>query len=131
METTAIEGFRLSPQQRWLWHLREEAGAGSDPYHAGAILRIAGDLDRQVLERAVGTVVQRHEILRTGFVTLAGMSLPLQVVRPEDVPRVQPRELMDLPPTDRAAMAGSLFAELRKEPFDLETGPLLRLWQVS
>ena len=114
METTAIEGFRLSPQQRWLWHLREEAGGASDPYRAGAILRRAGALDRQVLERAVGVVVQRHEILRTGFVTLAGMSLPLQVVRPEDAPRIQPLDLLDLPADDRGAMARSLFAELRE-----------------
>ncbi|MBW8876584.1 MAG: amino acid adenylation domain-containing protein [Acidobacteria bacterium] len=131
METKVVEGFRLSPQQRWLWRLREELDGAVDPYRVCSVLQVSGDLDAEVFERAVRTVIQRHEVLRTGFVILAGMSLPLQVIRQKAAPCIRHLDLSDLPPDERAPMAESLFEELRKEPFDVENGPLLHLRRVS
>src|SRR4051794_5028966 len=132
MESEAVEGFGLSPQQRWLWRLRESRGGAVDPYRVCAVLQVSGDLDDEVFDRAVRTVVGRHEILRTGFVTPYGSSLPLQVIRPEPegAPWSQRLDLPDLPPGERAPVAEALFEEMRREPFDLENGPLLYLRRV-
>ncbi|HSF42629.1 MAG TPA: AMP-binding protein, partial [Thermoanaerobaculia bacterium] len=86
MAETAVQGFRLSPQQRRLWVLAREA-EGS-PYRAEAVVRITGPLDRARLEAALGEVVARHEILRTVFPVPPGMSRPAQVIQPPGAVRL-------------------------------------------
>ncbi|HZI20304.1 MAG TPA: amino acid adenylation domain-containing protein [Pyrinomonadaceae bacterium] len=75
-----IEGFRLAPQQARLWSLPRAAEA----YLAQAAWVIEGQLDASRLRRAVGSVVRRHDILRTKFPVLPGASFPLQVVSREE-----------------------------------------------
>jgi len=72
------EGFRLSPQQRRLWHLHEtwpEVRFGIQ-----CTVRIHGALDVARLQSAVTRIVSRHEVLRTKFAFLEGTSVPVQVV---------------------------------------------------
>src|SRR5918999_4436911 len=115
METMHIEGFRLSPQQRRLWRSRPEPAA----IVAQAVFRLAGDLDRAVLRRALERLVERHEILRTSYRRLPGMDLPLQVLsKPELVFR-------ELPPGRGEEDLRSLLRE-EAAPFDLENGPTAR-----
>src|ERR1051326_8798316 len=85
MKEMAIEGFRLSPQQRRLWLLQREE---QQPYQTQCVVFLKGELDTQVLKTALTKVTERHEILRTNFRCLPGMSLPLQVVGedPSDSP---------------------------------------------
>ncbi|HKV08641.1 MAG TPA: amino acid adenylation domain-containing protein, partial [Thermoanaerobaculia bacterium] len=108
MAETAVQGFRLSPQQRRLWTLAKEA-EGS-PYRAEAVVRITGPLDRARLETALGEVVARHEILRTVFPVPPGMSQPAQVIQPPE-----PVRLADAPgplrPDEEPPFAAALFLE--------------------
>ena len=76
MDQAFIEGFRLSPQQRRLWTL-PQAPSGRT---AQAVFRLAGELGRGALQRALESVVARHEILRTTYLCLSGMDLPIQRV---------------------------------------------------
>ncbi|MET0625799.1 MAG: condensation domain-containing protein, partial [Pyrinomonadaceae bacterium] len=78
MQETAIEGFRLSPQQRRLWSLVRQSPAA--PYRTGCRVLLEGAADEAALRAALREVVRRHEVLRTGFRRLPGMSLPLQVI---------------------------------------------------
>jgi hypothetical protein len=105
METQQpIEGFRLSPQQERLWRL---TGSQDGPaWQARVSVEIAGELDREALAGALALVVERHEILRTAFRTLPGLSTPLQMVT-----KAAPVELRDV--VDDSA-------------FDLAEPPLLR-----
>jgi amino acid adenylation domain-containing protein len=73
-----VEGYRLSPQQERLWPLL--SAAGSDPYRAQCTVAIEGNLDPEGLAAALQEVIDRHEILRTSFHHLPGMTIPLQVV---------------------------------------------------
>jgi amino acid adenylation domain-containing protein len=99
METQqSIEGFRLSPQQERLW--RAAGGQDGPAWHARVSVEITGELDRGALDRALAAVVERHEILRTAFRTLPGMSAPLQVVT-DPVP-LELREKDDVPAFDLA-----------------------------
>lgn len=77
LETVA--GFQLSPQQERLW-LLQERDAGTSAYRAQCIVLLEGALRPQLLEAAVSSVIERHEILRTGFQSQPGMFLPLQVI---------------------------------------------------
>lgn len=74
-----IEGFSLSPQQENLWDqhsLREDS-----PLWTIATLKIEGKLDIQLLEDSIKQLIERHEILRTNYVSYEGLNLPLQVCR--------------------------------------------------
>ncbi|MEM8934622.1 MAG: condensation domain-containing protein, partial [Acidobacteriota bacterium] len=107
----------LSFGQRRLWflgHLEPDSAAYSMPF----ALRLRGVLDRRALERALGEVVERHEVLRTRYVDDDG----------------EPRALVD-PATPLALVVeavdseddldAALLAEAQR-PFDLADGPVLR-----
>jgi amino acid adenylation domain-containing protein len=78
MQHQIIEGFQLSPQQTHLWSLCGRYGA--TVYRSQCAVRIDGRLDKRLLRRAIEKVVERHEILRTSFHSVPGMSLPVQVI---------------------------------------------------
>ena len=77
MEQEVIEGFRLSPQQEYLWLLGQQEAAAQRTQCA---LRIEGELRKSFLKEALQQVVEQHEILRTAFRSMPGMNLPLQVI---------------------------------------------------
>jgi amino acid adenylation domain-containing protein/non-ribosomal peptide synthase protein (TIGR01720 family) len=74
MSQEIIEGYRLSPQQKRLWLLRQ-----SDRTALCAV-RIDGELKVESLEQAVRQVVSKQESLRTTFKLLPGMTIPVQVI---------------------------------------------------
>ena len=76
MTQEILDGFRLSPPQRRVWTLLRTGAR----LHSRMALRFAGGFDERALERALAGLVDRHEILRTGFSCLPGMALPVQVI---------------------------------------------------
>ncbi len=106
----STEGFRLSPQQKCLWSLQQIAGG--DRYRAFCAIVVDGPLQHEALERAISSVVQRHEILRTTFHRAPGIKTPFQVVSP--TPQFS---LQD--------------ADEPEQPFDFFQGPLLRLTLIK
>jgi amino acid adenylation domain-containing protein len=84
---TSLQGLPLSPQQRRLWRLCPRASFHH--YRSVCAVEITGDLDLGDLQAALDLVVRRHEILRTSFQALPGMSYPLQVIG-EELPRLTP-----------------------------------------
>ncbi|HWW76423.1 MAG TPA: condensation domain-containing protein, partial [Pyrinomonadaceae bacterium] len=109
-----IQGYRLSPQQQRLWL------SASRPAAQLALL-CRGELDVEVLRRALQRLVERHEILRTSFQQLPGMNLPLQVIAPSGDLDFRGVVLGD------SADAGleKLLADERARAFDYERGPVL------
>lgn len=78
IQQDALEGFRLSPQQQCVW-LAQRAD-GERAYCARCEFAIEGELDTRRLERALQRAVERHEILRTAFSPIFGMTGALQIV---------------------------------------------------
>ena len=78
MPQEIIEGFRLSPQQKHLWPLRQSDHGPS--YCTRCVVRIEGELDVEILQQAIRHVIGQHEILRTTFRLLPGMTIPVQVI---------------------------------------------------
>ncbi|HEX6861231.1 MAG TPA: condensation domain-containing protein, partial [Thermoanaerobaculia bacterium] len=119
--TSSVEGFALSPQQERLWQLQEGGMEGS--YGAFCAVRIAGDLDPERLRQALGRVVQRHEILRTGFQRIPGLSVPLQVIGGPLLPPLGRHDLTRCPDAEREERIDGLLREMARLP---EEGPQLR-----
>ncbi|MFV0131782.1 non-ribosomal peptide synthase/polyketide synthase [Streptomyces sp. HMX87] len=106
----------LSFAQQRLWFL-DRLRPGDSRYNSAVALRLTGPLDHTLLSRALDTVVERHEALRTTFEESDGR--PVQRVRPA---APVPLPVTDTPPH---ALDSALLAEY-EHPFDLGTGPLLR-----
>jgi amino acid adenylation domain-containing protein len=77
MTGEALQGFRLSPQQKRLWRLQQEDGR---VWRAQCALALRGPLDAGRLRAALRRATARHEILRTLFRVPPGLQLPVQVV---------------------------------------------------
>src|SRR5262245_18033974 len=125
MQGSILEGYQLSPQQKRLWLLQKANGAR--PYLAQCLIEVDGAVDRDALREALGTVINRHEILRTTFHRPAEMETPVQVITNKRTPSISIDDLSELEPGDRERRVESLLAEAITKPFDLEAGPLLRL----
>jgi amino acid adenylation domain-containing protein/non-ribosomal peptide synthase protein (TIGR01720 family) len=78
MQQETIQGYRLSPQQKRLWLLQQSEN--NPAYHARCAVEIAGEIDENILREALRHVSSQHEILRTTFQLLPGMSIPVQVI---------------------------------------------------
>lgn len=116
--------FPLSFAQQRLWFL-DQLTPGSTAYNIPMSARLTGRLDVAALERSVQEVVRRHEILRTTFKAVEGQ--PVQVVASSADSRLNVVDLSGLDEGEREAAAGRLAAEEFRRPFDLESGPLMRV----
>ena len=105
MEERVIQGFRLSPQQRHLWLSRPNAAANV------CVVLIEGGLDLDRLKRAVQDVVDRYEILRTGFHSRAGIKFPFQAVVDGFTPPWETHDLTQLAKAEQEAEVNKLFRE--------------------
>ena len=79
MPQETIQGYRLSPQQKHLWLLQQQCGQ-STPYLTSCVVKIEGELNTQLLKEALDHTFAQHEILRTTFQLLPGMTIPVQVI---------------------------------------------------
>ncbi len=124
-----IEGFRLSPQQKHLWSLQQEDPGR--PYCSQCAVLIEGNLDTKILAAALRSVFARHEILRTTFICLPGMSIPVQVITDGSLPSIDCHDLTGWGAPEQEARIEVLFQEAGRLPFDFEKGPLSRLSIVT
>ena len=113
--------FPLSFAQARLWFLDQLEGLGP-AYHVRLPVRLAGPLDVGALQQAVAAAVARHESLRTVFAVAHGE--PVQVVRAH---MPVPLEFIDMSQADEDSLRDKA-AELASAPFDLQHGPLLRVY---
>jgi amino acid adenylation domain-containing protein/FkbM family methyltransferase len=124
MSNETIEGFRLSPQQEHLWLIQKEGDGAA--YRAQCAILIEGLLDKKALRDAFGEVVKRHEILRTTFCYLPGMTLPVQVITEGEIDWDEEYDLSDLGDEERAARTDEIFRSMGTQAFDFERERVLR-----
>jgi len=118
------ERLPLSYAQQRLWFL-DRLGRGSREYNIPAALRLGGALDQRALEKAINTIVQRHEILRTHFEEVEGE--PVQVIAAEVRLALEVEDLNGLEEEQQKEKVKLALAQQWQERFDLERGPLLRV----
>jgi amino acid adenylation domain-containing protein len=116
--------FPLSFAQQRLWFL-DQLTPGSTVYNINAAVRFTGSLDLGALERCFDEIVRRHEVLRTTFTTVDGN--PAQIVGKHQPVRLKLVDVREPQPDEREAQVKQLIVEESQRPFDLTSGPLLRV----
>lgn len=122
----------LSFEQQRLW-LLEQLDPGTPTYNIPIAVGLSGPLHKRALAQSLRTIIARHETLRTTFhindgiptqhiTTLASSAYPINF------------SLIDArswSPDEQEQLAFLFINEEASQPFDLETGPLMRghlLW---
>jgi amino acid adenylation domain-containing protein/non-ribosomal peptide synthase protein (TIGR01720 family) len=115
-----LEVYPLSQGQQALWFLWQLAPESS-AYNVAFSCRICSDLDVAVLQKVFQVLCDRHPILRSTFPRL-GIE-PIQQINPE-----QPLDFLQIDVSNQSEIKiqEQVFAAY-KSPFDLESGPILRV----
>src|SRR6185369_13117263 len=114
----------LSFGQQRLWFL-DQLESSSSTYNIPCVLRVGGAIDIAALERSLNEVVSRHEILRTTYAVVDEQ--PVQLIAPELKLAVSMIDVSDLHEFEREERAQQLVMAEAREPFNLATGPLVRV----
>jgi hypothetical protein len=126
MQVEVLKGYRLSPQQRHLWAtLRHGWNAW---YQTKCAVAIKGRLESRYLKAAAQQVMARHEILRTSFECLPGMTIPMQVINETGSLGWQED---DLSGQSGQRLLIDAFFHAAGPSFDFEQGPLLYLHLIK
>ena len=113
----------LSAAQRRLWLLNQEHG-DTGVYQVPHAVAFHGVLDREALQAALDTIMERHESLRTVYDTVDGE--PVQVIKEGEKFVLEQVDLSAYDPEEREAAVRLQAEEEASVPFDLSTGPVLR-----
>ncbi|HKG77972.1 MAG TPA: condensation domain-containing protein, partial [Pyrinomonadaceae bacterium] len=114
----------LSFAQQRLWFL-DQYEPDNVLYNLPAAIRLHGALDVTALERSLKEILERHEALRTTFAMVNDR--PVQVVSEVRDFRLTVIELRESSPERTEATAARLVVEEAQQPFNLASGPLLRI----
>ena len=130
MQQEIIQGYRLSPQQKHLWLLQQQ-DVGNATYRAVSVVTIKGELDSNLLRQSFDQVVAQHEILRTTFRLLQGMTIPVQVIETEGPGAFVTQDFTAFSGSEQAARVEQLIVENTSAGIDYEHLPLLRATLVK
>lgn len=125
MQKLAFEGYRLSPQQQHLCSLQEKTQ--TQAFRSQAAIIIEGNLEKASLKASLDSLVKENEILRTTFRRLPEMSWPVQVISDVPVSYLREVNLTGMEGEQQRAIDG-LLQEIKDQTFDIENGPLFRVW---
>ncbi|MGH8376682.1 MAG: condensation domain-containing protein, partial [Pseudomonas sp.] len=115
-----------SQQRMWfLWQMEPDSPA----YNVGGMARLRGVLDVVRFEAALQALILRHETLRTTFPSINGVAR--QQVHAQTGVRMAWKDFTALDAEVRKWQVQQLADDEAHQPFDLETGPLLRACLVK
>jgi amino acid adenylation domain-containing protein len=118
------DAIPLSFAQERLWVLHR-LNPNNPAYNMPEAVRFVGPLNTAILEQSLNEIIRRHDVLRTTFKTTDSDSV--QIIAPAAEVDVSELDLRTLPDTEREAEAARLTAAEAIRPFDLATGPVLRV----
>ncbi|MBE9052040.1 amino acid adenylation domain-containing protein [Nostocales cyanobacterium LEGE 11386] len=115
--------YPLSSAQKRLWFL-QQVEPDNFAYNIAASIQLTGKLNLAALTDSLNALMQRHQILRTAFISLDNQ--PVQVVREEELtlPIV---DLTHIASTEQSAEVQRQATEQAQQPFNLSQAPLLRV----
>ncbi|MBH8554250.1 amino acid adenylation domain-containing protein [Nostocaceae cyanobacterium CENA357] len=116
MTAATIEGFQLSPQQKYLWNLQRSQ---PQTYRIQVNVKITGNLDIDVLKAALQNIIQDYELFRTNFKCLPEMDIPMQVIQSESsILWLPEHDLSSQTFAEQQNTIKAIFTELLRIPFD-------------
>ncbi|MEX0915815.1 MAG: amino acid adenylation domain-containing protein, partial [Wenzhouxiangellaceae bacterium] len=107
-----------------LWFIDQLEG-GSAQYNMTMAYRLQGELDQSAFTRAINTIIERHEILRTNYLEESGR--PCQLIRAHVEIQIRNLDLSALSKNEQGREIQRLGAEEARRLFDLRIDPPLRL----
>jgi amino acid adenylation domain-containing protein len=113
--------FPLAEAQREMWIGAQMRPEAAGPHHACTGLYLDGDLDVEMLRRAISAVVQRHEGLRCTF-SEDGTEV---ILRPSRTPEIPVHDLSSLPEAEREARVDEILHQEGRRLLDMTEGPLV------
>ena len=118
------QALPLSYAQQRLWFL-DQLEPGSAFYNMPVSVELLGRLDLKALRQTFSALVERHESLRTVFTMDAGEAV--QQIRTEITVPLPVIDLSGLAAPERLLQSQLLAQSESVKPFNLSTGPLLRV----
>jgi amino acid adenylation domain-containing protein len=114
----------LSMNQEHLWRL-DQMIPGTHCFNMPYVYRLTGSLNFSALERTLEEIIRRHEALRTVFGEVDGR--PVQIIK--DIPYFQLPyfDLRRVSADEVSQKSARFILEEREGPFDLKSGPLIRV----
>ncbi|MEG5016677.1 MULTISPECIES: amino acid adenylation domain-containing protein [unclassified Microcoleus] len=122
-----INGFRLSPQQKYLWLLQQNSPA----YRVQSAISIEGILQTERLKKALEKVSDRHEIIRTSFQGKAGLKIPIQVISEHSSVSWNWVNLSEVTPQEQEAKLEQIFQQEKSAFFNFDRNPAWRLSLIT
>ncbi|MCF2150416.1 Non-ribosomal peptide synthetase [Desmonostoc muscorum LEGE 12446] len=113
----------LSFAQQRLWFL-DQFEPNSAFYNIPAALRLVGTLSFAALEQSLKEIIQRHETLRTNFITIDGKAT--QIIQTQSNWTITVVELKDLSTNSPEIALQQLAQQQALQPFDLASETLIR-----
>jgi amino acid adenylation domain-containing protein len=123
-ETAEVFVFPTSFAQQRLWFL-DRLAPGNPFYNVSTALRLKGAIDFTALKQTFNEIVHRHETLRTTFLVVDGQHL--QAISPSLRIPIPLIDLRNLDSQARELQLRQIATAAAQQPFDLTTGPLLRV----
>ncbi len=115
------EYYQLSSSQKRLYILNQIEGKESIAYNIPVVINIEGKLEPKQFERALDTLIKRHETLRTSF----------EIIEGEPVQRIHPAVELQIEYLEsNEAQTGEIIKGFIR-PFALNHAPLLRVCLVK
>jgi amino acid adenylation domain-containing protein len=116
------EPLKLSFTQQRLW-LLDQLEPGNPFYNIPSAFRLKGSLNVAALQQSLCKMAERHDILRTTFIT-GDDGQPIQSISKSSAITISMIDLRDLPIVHREPEAERLIIEDAKRSCDLSKGPL-------
>ena len=118
----------VSFAQQRLWFLEQMQQEGA-VYNIPLAIQVQGFLDEAAFSQSFNALIERHEALRTRFITIDGQ--PMQaVIAPEPI-TIEQRDLRSLVPSEQEAEVRQQAIAAAQTRFDLAQAPLLRVTQLQ
>jgi amino acid adenylation domain-containing protein len=124
LNTEERADFPCSKAQERFW-LLDRLQPGNPSFNVAVRWRLEGHISITLLERAWRQIIERHEILRTVFPEINGEAT--QRVLPSMPFKLTEIDLSKLDDDAQGAEGDRIGVIEAREPFDLETGPLIRV----
>lgn len=124
MSSEEVFVFPASFAQQRLWFL-DQLIPDNGIYNVPTVIRLTGLLKLASLEQTFNEIMRRHETLRTTFIVSDGQ--PLQAIAPSLTIPLSVLDLQQLADREQEVKAKSIITAEIEHPFDLSSGPLLRV----
>ncbi|MEM8845444.1 MAG: condensation domain-containing protein, partial [Pseudomonadota bacterium] len=118
---TKTSRYPLTPSQLHVW-LAQQKQPESNAYHIAFRWDITGEIDLKILQQAINRICMRHEALRLSFIIENGQTW--QKINDKVTIEIQRYECYE-------EEINACLAEFVKQPFDLESAPLLRVCAIQ